>query len=225
MLNTLRVVVLIGGNGSNLQALIDTQNTKHTFQIVGVISHRAHAYGLERAKQAGISTQTIPHVEYSSRQAFEAALAHAVATYTPDLIVLAGFMRLLSADWVKPYEGKIMNIHPSLLPRHPGLHTHERVIAARDTEHGASVHFVTDMLDGGPIIAQMKLSVHHDDTVDTLRERVFVLEHILYPTVVDWFAHGRLVYAQKQAHVLLDGQPLPSQGYLLTTSDLQGIET
>jgi phosphoribosylglycinamide formyltransferase-1 len=207
-----RVVVLIGGNGSNLQALIDKQSP--SFDIVGVISHRAEAYGLERAKKANIPTTVIAHQDYANRNDFETALLQAVNAFQPDLIVLAGFMRILSPAFIHHYRYNILNIHPSLLPQYKGLHTHQRVLDANETEHGATVHFVTPDLDEGPIVAHMKIDIATEDTVTSLANRVHQLEHILYPTVVEWFAESRLKY--KVEGVKLDGQPLGSRGCVLT---------
>jgi phosphoribosylglycinamide formyltransferase-1 len=208
------VVVLIGGNGSNLQALIDKGIKGHPIHIVGVISHRPDAYGLIRAQNAGIPTQVISHLDYDKSAAFEAALLAAISTYTPTLIVLAGFMRVLSAAFVRHFPGKILNIHPSLLPKYKGLHTHERVLAAQELEHGISVHFVTEELDGGPIIAQVKVPVLPDDNLDSLRERAFAAEHWLYPQVVEWFTQNRLKCDENV--VTLDNKRLGPQGLLLS---------
>lgn len=208
--NPYRVVVLIGGNGTNLQALIDHQSSSFPYHIVGVISHKMDAYGLERAKLAGIPTSLVAHSDFEAREDFESALINALNQYEPQLIVLAGFMRVLSANFVRHYQNKIINIHPSLLPKYKGLNTHQRVIDAKEIEHGVSVHFVTDDLDGGPIIAQVKVPVLDNDTADTLRERVHRAEHRLYPQVVDWFASGRLKYEENI--VTLEGKPVGARG-------------
>lgn len=214
-----KVVVLIGGNGSNLQALIDKQSPYYT--IAGVISHRAEAYGLERAKRAGLPTSVVSHLDFKERADFEAALIQALDHYQPDLIVLAGFMRLLSPEFVKRYTGKILNIHPSLLPKYKGLNTHQRVLDAKDSEHGVSIHFVTEELDGGPLIAQIKIPVLMDDTAESLAQRIHHVEHWLYPMVVEWFATARLKWDGDA--VTLDQEVLPKKGRELTLTDMQGM--
>lgn len=216
-----QIVVLIGGNGSNLQALIDQQPSRSAYQIAGVISHREKAYGLERAARAGVPTTVVPHTAYEDRVAFEQALIKALDNYQPDLIVLAGFMRILSPEFVNHYPGKILNIHPSLLPKYKGLNTHQRVLDAKDQEHGVSVHFVTDELDGGPLIAQMKVPVLKNDNAESLAERVHHAEHWLYPTVVEWFAEERLKC--QGSVVTLDNERLDKQGRELTLTSEQGM--
>jgi phosphoribosylglycinamide formyltransferase-1 len=208
------IVVLIGGNGSNLQALIDYRQSDPTLTIAGVISHRENAYGLTRAKNAGIATLVVDHLRYPSREDFEVALTHALVRFAPRLIVLAGFMRILSPAFIQAFPGAILNIHPSLLPDYKGLHTHERVLAAKETQTGVSIHFVTDELDGGPIVAQVPVPILPEDTVDTLKKRVFQAEHWLYPQVVTWFVQNRLKYDQNI--VTLDGKRLGPQGMQLS---------
>ena len=215
-----RVVVLIGGNGSNLQALIDYQSSSKAYQIAGVVSHRTEAYGIERAKRAQIPVSIVAHQDYTERAQFEHALLQAVKHYQPDLIVLAGFMRILSADFVKHFPHCILNIHPSLLPHYKGLNTHQRVLAEKESEHGATVHFVTPLLDEGPIIGKMKTAISSDERVESLTNKVHQLEHILYPRVVEWFAQSRLEY--KGEGVKLDNQPLGSKGYELTLTCAEG---
>ncbi len=214
MTSKCRCVVLIGGNGSNLQALIDNQTMALDAHIVGVISHRPDAYGLQRAQLAKIPTTTVSHVDFENRALFENALRISIDAYQPDLILLAGFMRVLSSDFVNHYQGKLLNIHPSLLPKYKGLHTHQRVLEAGDKEHGASVHFVTAELDGGPIIAQIKVPVEPQDDENTLSLRVLQAEHWLYPQIVIWFAQNRLKYTQNV--VTLDGKRLPPLGQQLS---------
>jgi phosphoribosylglycinamide formyltransferase-1 len=202
----LPVVVLISGSGSNLQALIDAAAAGAPYEIVAVISNKADAYGLTRAEQAGIPTRVLDHRGFADRAAFDSALAELIDAFEPGLVVLAGFMRILSPGFVRRYAGRMLNIHPSLLPRHQGLNTHQRAIAAGDTEHGASVHFVTEELDGGPVIAQAQVPVLADETPAELAARVLAREHELYPTVVRWFAEGRL--AMDETGVRFDGRPL-----------------
>jgi len=203
------IVVLISGSGSNLQALIDA-SADADFTISAVLSNRPQAYGLERAARSGITTRVIDHTDYSDRAEFDAALLNAIEDYQPRLVVLAGFMRLLGGEFVRHFAGRIINIHPSLLPKYPGTNTHQRAIDAGDTEHGVSVHFVTEEMDGGPIIAQERVPVLPDDTAEQLAARVLEREHQLYPAVVRWFADGRL--QMNDNHALLDDTPLPPQG-------------
>jgi phosphoribosylglycinamide formyltransferase-1 len=202
-----RVVVLISGSGTNLQALIDEQNAGNLpIEIVGVISNRPGVKGLERAEQAGIPSQIVDHTQFSSREDFDEAIASEILRFAPDLVVLAGYMRIMTPKLVKAFEGKMLNIHPSLLPKYPGLNTHRRALENGDQEHGSSVHFVTEILDGGPLIAQSRISIHDDDTEQTLSERIKLIEHKLYPQVVRWFAEGRLAF--KNNHTYFDGQKL-----------------
>ncbi len=214
------VVVLIGGHGGNLQALIDSP-LRETYTIAGVVSHRANAYGLERANNADIATAVVDHTQFIDRSAFEIALAQAIADFSPHLIVMAGFMRILSPAFILACPVPILNIHPSLLPDYKGLHTHERVLAAGEKETGVSIHFVTGELDGGPITAQVRIPILPNDTVDTLKKRVFKAEHWLYPQVVSWFAQNRL--KNDQNVVTLDGKRLPPQGMQLSSLFVQGI--
>ncbi len=210
------VVVLISGSGSNLQALIDSvAHDGNPARIAAVICNRAGAYGLERAKQAGIATELLDHKQFDGREAFDAALIQAIDAHQPDLVVLAGFMRILTPGFVQHYAGRLLNIHPSLLPKHKGLHTHQRAIEAGDSEHGCSVHFVTEELDGGPLVVQAVLPVMADDTAESLARRVHQQEHQIYPLAVRWFAEGRLRLGAQGA--MLDGQPLPASGHLIRT--------
>lgn len=181
-----RIVVLISGHGSNLQALIDAQQRDELGggHIVAVLSNRAEAYGLKRAQQANIPAEHLCHTDFVEREAFDAALMSRIDNYQPDLIVLAGFMRILTPAFVQHYAGKMVNVHPSLLPKYPGMHTHARAIEAGDQEHGASVHFVTEGVDEGPVILQGRIPIFPDDTPDTLQLRVHILEHQLYPRAV-----------------------------------------
>jgi phosphoribosylglycinamide formyltransferase-1 len=215
------VVVLISGSGSNLQALIDSSRAgadsskSSPVRIRAVISNRADAYGLERAKAAGIDTRVLDHKAFAGREAFDAALVEAIDACEPQLVVLAGFMRILSSDFVRHYAGRLLNIHPSLLPKYKGLHTHQRALEAGDGEHGCSVHFVTEELDGGPLVVQAVIPLQSHDSLDSLAQRVHEQEHLIYPLAVRWFAEGRLRLDAQGA--MLDGQPLPSTGHLIRT--------
>ena len=184
------VVVLISGRGSNLQALLDAELPN--CRVVAVISNKADAGGLEIARQHGIATQILIHREYADRESFDAALAIAIDQYQPDLVVLAGFMRILTAGFVAHYQGKLINIHPSLLPAYGGLHTHERALNDGVKIHGCTVHFVTPDLDHGPIIIQAAVSVLTEDTPATLGARVLQEEHRIYPQAVNWFCDNIL---------------------------------
>jgi len=188
----LSFAVFISGNGSNLQAIIDaTSNGLIDGQICCVLSNKKEAYGLARAKKSNIPTIVIEHQNYENREEFDNALLQSLQKYNPDLIVLAGFMRILTPVFIKPYLGKLINIHPSLLPKYPGLNTHQKVIDNKDTEHGVTVHFVDENLDGGPICAQSTMKVESDD-IETLEKRIHELEHELYPKVIQDFSKGNL---------------------------------
>ena len=216
MPDTCDVVVLLSGTGSNLQALIDSNDVKDSpARIRAVISNRADAFGLQRAKDAGIDTRVLDHKAFEGREAFDAALIEIIDTFNPQLVVLAGFMRILSADFVRHYQGRLLNIHPSLLPKYKGLHTHQRALEAGDREHGCSVHFVTEELDGGPLVVQAVIPVESDDSANSLAQRVHAQEHRIYPLAVRWFAEGRLSLDEQGA--LLDGQLLAASGHLIRT--------
>ena len=207
-----RIVVLISGGGTNLQAIIDTcKNDYIQGEIVAVISNKADVYGLTRAEQADISHAVLSHKDHDSRESYDQALVSKINIFMPDLIILAGFMRILTAGFVQQYSGKLLNIHPSLLPKYQGLNTHQRAIDAKDSEHGVSVHFVTEELDGGPVILQAKVPVFTEDTADDLASRVHQQEHRIYPLVVKWFCENRLSMHNEQA--VLDGNTLPASGY------------
>ncbi len=207
-----KIVVLISGGGTNLQAVIDQiHQTQSNASVVGVISNKADAYGLERAKEADIPAILVPSKGINSREEYDAHLAEAIDKLSPDLIVLAGFMRILTGDFVHQFEGKMINIHPSLLPKYQGLHTHKRVIEAGDSDHGASVHFVTEELDGGPVVLQAKVPVFLEDNEDDLAARVLTQEHRIYPLVIEWFINDRLT--MQNGNAVLDGNTLPAQGY------------
>lgn len=201
------VVVLISGRGSNMLALIDdSRRADCPYTVDAVLSDRADAAGLEAARQQGVAATTLPFRKGSDRQTYDRELAAAIREREPFLVVLAGFMRILSAEFVAAFEGKIMNIHPSLLPKYPGLHTHRRVLEAKDPEHGVTVHFVTAELDAGPAIVQARVAVAPNDTEPSLFARVQIQEHRIYPLAVRWFCEGRLRCAQNQAW--LDGRAL-----------------
>ncbi len=207
----LPIVILISGGGSNLQAIIDaTAENKLPVDIRAVISNRPDIRGLRRANRAGLRTEVIDHTTFDSREAFDEALKRCIDNFEPRLVVLAGFMRLLSNDFVTHYLGGMLNIHPSLLPAFKGLNTHARVLAAFKEgaveKHGASVHFVTAELDGGPVIIQAPVSIKPDDTPETLATRVLKHEHQIYPMAIRWFAEGRL--RLQGNHVWLDEQAL-----------------
>ncbi|WP_237066042.1 phosphoribosylglycinamide formyltransferase [Microbulbifer guangxiensis] len=207
-----RVVVLISGSGTNLQAIIDSAaDAECPYQVCAVISNKPEAYGLTRASDGGIETAVVNHRDYLDREGFDTALIEAIDRYAPDLVVLAGFMRILTPGFVRHYSGRLLNIHPSLLPKYQGLHTHRRALEAGDREHGATVHFVTEELDGGPPIVQAIVPVEDGDTADTLAQRVQMQEHLIYPLAVQWFAEGRLRMSTDRAE--LDGHPLPPSGH------------
>jgi phosphoribosylglycinamide formyltransferase-1 len=208
----LPIVVVLSGNGSNLQAIIDGIAQDLPVEIRAVISNRSDALGLERAKKAKIPTETINHKDYASRSDFDHALQQKIDHYKPELVVLAGFMRILTEEFVKHYKGRMLNVHPSLLPEFPGLNTHQRALDAEAQEHGSSVHFVTEDLDGGPVIIQAKIPLSPEDTAATLEKKVLVQEHIIYPIAIRWFAEGRLELQEN--HILLDGKTM-SHPYLL----------
>jgi phosphoribosylglycinamide formyltransferase-1 len=198
------IVVLISGGGSNLQAIIDARETLVPgLEICLVISNEPGAYGLQRAQNAGIPTKVINHRDFTDRDSFESALVKTIDAHSPALVVLAGFMRILNPGFVNHYKGRLVNIHPSLLPRYPGLHTHKRAIENGDVEAGASVHFVVPEVDGGPVIIQGHVPVHAGDTPEQLAGRVLELEHVIYPRAIKWLAEGRLSISD--GDVMLDG--------------------
>ncbi len=203
----LPIVVLISGRGSNLQAIIDAAHRGELpVEIRAVISNRPGAQGLERARRAGIPTEVLDHTAFPDRESFDRALMALIDRHGPELVVLAGFMRILTPAFVSHYRGRLLNIHPSLLPAFPGLDTHARALAAGVKRHGVSVHFVTEEVDGGPVIAQASVPVLPGDTPEKLAERVLEREHVLYPQVIRWFAEGRLRLEDHK--VLFDGRPL-----------------
>lgn len=211
-----RAVVLISGSGSNLQAFIDqVAEGELDIDISLVISNQPDAYGLERAIKAGIRAECINHREFESRKAFDQAVMHRVDQEQPNLVILAGFMRILTEQFVQHFANRLVNIHPSLLPKYPGVDTHQRAIDAGDQWHGASIHFVVPEVDAGPVILQGRLALRDDDTAESLQQRIHNVEHKLYPLAVKWFAQKRLSVANGQ--VLLDGETSVQQ---LQTFDL-----
>lgn len=199
--------VLISGNGSNLQAFIDAVTARELdIELAVVISNKANAYGLSRANKAGVAAITVPSIDYQNRADFEVALARAVDSYEPDIIVLAGFMRILTPSFVSRYAGRIINIHPSLLPKYPGLHTHQRVLDAGERWHGCTVHYVSGELDGGPAIIQGRVPVLDHDDEDQLAARVLEVEHRIFPRALALIANGRI--RLEDAEVWYDGQKL-----------------
>ena len=211
----LDIVVLISGNGSNLQAIIDNVHADDNVdaRIVAVISNQAQAYGLQRAQQAGIETHVIENSRYTTRNDYDNALQDVILSLNPQLLVLAGFMRILSDDFVNHFSGRLINIHPSLLPKYTGLNTHQRVIDAGETHHGASVHFVIPELDAGPLILQAEIPIHDYDTAAELAQRVHTQEHIIYPLAIQWFAEGRI--KMHQGKTFKDNKELKPEAAML----------
>jgi phosphoribosylglycinamide formyltransferase-1 len=206
-----RLAVLISGRGSNLQAFIAASDRGElAARISLVISNNPAAAGLQRAADAGLATRCINHRDYQSREAFDAALVDELRANAIDLVILAGFMRILTPVLIEPYRGHLLNIHPSLLPKYPGLNTHQRALDAGDAEAGATVHFVTQELDGGPPVLQARVPILQGDTADSVAARVAEREHIIYPLAARWLAQGRLALTNSGA--ILDGKPLPATG-------------
>lgn len=205
--NRNRAAVLISGGGTNLQAFIDAiEAGRLDLQIAVVLSNRRDAYGLERARRANIPCEVVSHRDYDTREDFDAALVATLVPYDAELVILAGFMRILTTAFITPFSGRILNIHPSLLPKYPGLDTHQRAIDAGDEWAGSTVHFVTEELDGGPRIIQGRVPVLADDSADTLAARVLEIEHQIYPRAAALYATGRLRLVD--GHACLDGKPL-----------------
>ena len=208
-----RLVILVSGGGSNLQSLIDgCAGDKINATVSAVISNNPNAGGLERAAKAGIPNLAIDHRAFDSRETFDQALSELIDSFSPDLVILAGFMRILTAEFVDHYLGRMMNIHPSLLPAYPGLNTHQRAIEAGDKKAGATVHFVTPELDGGPPIIQAQVNIDATDNKDTLATKVLTYEHKIYPEAVRWFCNNRLVMQNNQ--VRLDNSPISESGII-----------
>ncbi|KAB0626615.1 phosphoribosylglycinamide formyltransferase [Acinetobacter gandensis] len=199
----IKIAVLVSGSGSNLQALIDANLSG---QIVGVISNKPEAFALQRAEKAGIATAVIEHKQYPTREAFDDVMHQQLLAWDVDLVILAGFMRILSAQFVKNWEGKMINIHPSLLPNYKGMHTHQRVLKTGDVFHGCTVHYVTAELDAGQALAQGVLKVNVHDDAGSLANRVHVLEHVIYPQVAEWICNGTIQHTENG--VLYRGQPM-----------------
>ncbi len=206
------IVVLISGSGSNLQAILDAcQAGFIAGRVSAVISNKAGVFGLTRATDAGVPALVLDHKQFADRASYDVALCQAIDQHQPDLVVLAGFMRILTPEFVAHFSGRLLNIHPSLLPKYQGLNTHQRAIDAGDSVHGCSVHFVTAELDGGPVALQAKVPVFPEDDASAVAARVHEQEHRIYPLVVRWFCQDRL---QQQADkALLDGQILSPHGY------------
>jgi len=201
------IVVLISGSGSNLQAIIDAQQQPgYPAQISAVISNIAGVKGLERAAKAGIPTHVISHQGFNDRQSYDREISSVIDQYDPCLVILAGFMRILSDWFVEHYAGKLLNIHPSLLPKYKGLNTHQKALDAGDSLHGATVHFVTPVLDGGPLILQAAVPVMAHDSATSLAARVLEKEHIIYPLAINWVASGRVNMIN--GTVMMDGEKL-----------------
>ncbi|WP_171457554.1 phosphoribosylglycinamide formyltransferase [Acinetobacter colistiniresistens] len=193
----MRIAVLVSGNGSNLQALIDANLSG---QIIGVLSNKADAYALQRAENANIATAVISHKDYPNRESFDEAMHQQLLAWQVDLVILAGFMRILTPSFVSNWQGKMLNIHPSLLPVYKGINTHQRVLNTGDRLHGCTVHFVTAELDAGQSIAQSAIQVSVRDNVESLARRVHELEHFIYPQVAEWLCNGQLSWKNGQAY-------------------------
>ena len=216
-----RLVILVSGGGSNLQSLIDgCASGEINATVSAVISNNPDAGGLERAANAGIPNLAIDHTAFDNREAFDQALSELIDSFSPDLVILAGFMRILTAQFVDHYLGRMMNIHPSLLPAYPGLHTHRRAIEAGDKKAGATVHFVTPELDGGPSIIQAQVEIEPDDNEGSLATRVLSFEHKIYPQAVKWFCDNRLIMHNN--HVLLDNKAISESGIIYNLIEPSG---
>lgn len=213
-----RVVVLLSGNGSTLQAILD-QQSEYQYEVVGVLSNRPGAYGLTRAESAGVPCEHLDHKAFPDRESFDQSFIEKIDQYKPDLLVLAGYMRILSPLFVKHYQGRLINIHPSLLPKHKGLNTYQSALDAGDDRHGTTVHFVTEELDSGANLIQASLAIGEQDTASTLEQRVKVMEQKIYPMAIDWLTSGRMTL--QDGVLMLDKQPLGARGYLLEEQNLE----
>ncbi|MFK8051967.1 MAG: phosphoribosylglycinamide formyltransferase [Woeseiaceae bacterium] len=213
-----RTIILASGSGSNFQALLDDNRQTQALEIVGLISDNPEAFALRRAAEANIPTRTVAFDKTQPRDHFDEALAKTVSAFAPELIILAGFMRIIAAPLVAAYEGRMLNIHPALLPRYKGLNTHQRCLDNRDSLHGTTVHFVTAALDDGPAVIQARLAVAPGETADGLSARVQAMEYKIYPLAARWFAEGRL--SMHDGHAILDNQPLASP-IIMTEEDLE----
>lgn len=208
---TKNVVILISGRGSNMEVFLEASSQGLlNGTIVRVISNRPNAQGIVTANKRGIATAVIDHKKFETREAFDAALAEEVASAQPDVIVLAGFMRILTPVFIDKFLGKLVNIHPSLLPKYTGLNTHQRAIDAGDSEAGATVHYVTNELDGGPAILQARVTIEQIDTAESLASKVLAVEHRIFPEAVNWHLQGRVMHEENGAY--LDGKLLPPSG-------------
>lgn len=197
-----KTAILISGSGTNLQAFIDAvAGGALPLELAVVFSNNQQAFGLERAEKAGIPTACIPHTAFPDRAAFDRALIRELETFAPELLILAGYMRILSPEFVAHYSGRILNIHPALLPLYPGLNTHQRVLDAGDQWHGSTVHFVTEELDGGPRILQGRLAVKPGETAEALARRVQAVEHRIYPEAAGWVGSGRAKFLDGQCWI------------------------
>lgn len=209
-----KIVVLISGHGMNLQAMIDACKSSYiNAKIVGVFSNQADAFGLQRAKSAGIFHRTFLRSDYADNLDMDRHIADEIDNLGADLIVLAGYMKILSAEFTHRFAGKILNIHPSLLPKYSGLHTYQRAIEAGETEHGMTIHFVNEKVDGGAIVLQAKVPIFPEDNITDIEDRVKEQEIRFYPLVIKWFVEGRLRLIDN--HAYLDGNRLPPQGYAI----------
>ncbi|MFI9654029.1 phosphoribosylglycinamide formyltransferase [Guyparkeria sp. GHLCS8-2] len=198
--NKARLVVLASGNGSNFQAIIDAcESGRLDAEIVLLVVNRPGAYALERAEQHGIPSRLIDHKDFADREAFDAAMAEAINAARPDWIIMAGFMRILTDGFVERFRGRLINIHPSLLPKYPGMNTHARALEAGDRQHGATVHFVTPTVDAGPPIVQGRLEIFDNDDVESLKQRIHGVEHRIYPLAIDWLVKGRIDFDRAAA--------------------------
>jgi len=206
-----RIVVLISGSGSNLQAIIDAIETGDIpAKICAVISNNDNVKGLTRAETHQIPAFVVSHKSFPDRESFDERLMEIIDSQGPDLVVLAGFMRILTPAFAEHYKGRMLNIHPSLLPKYQGLNTHQRALDAGDTEHGVSIHFVTEELDGGPVVIQARVNIEEGDSAESLAMKIHEKEHLIYPMVVKWFSEGRLLLTNHGC--VLDNDPLPAQG-------------
>ncbi|WP_109428212.1 phosphoribosylglycinamide formyltransferase [Aggregatibacter kilianii] len=209
-----KIVVLISGHGMNLQAMIDACKSSYiNAEIVGVFSNQSDAFGLQRAKSAGIFHRTFLRSDYADNLAMDRHIANEIDNLGADLIVLAGYMKILSAEFTLRFAGKILNIHPSLLPKYSGLHTYQRAMEAGETEHGMTIHFVNEKVDGGAIVLQAKVPIFPEDNITDIEDRVKEQEIRFYPLVIKWFVEGRLRLIDN--HAYLDGNRLPPQGYAI----------
>lgn len=218
MAGTKSIAVLLSGRGSNFQSLLNASRADLLGGSISlVVANRPGAGGLEIAQNAGIETALLDHKGYATREDFDRDLAAAVETVSPDLVVLAGFMRILTSEFVSRFENRLMNIHPSLLPRYPGLNTHQRALDNGDTHAGATVHYVNGELDGGPPVLQARVAVCEDDDAETLSARVLEIEHQIYPAAVNWHLTGQLTF--KEGVLYKDEEPVPLTGCLWEGSE------